>query len=73
METTTATKIRAELDACIKSARAQGWDGEPDTYTFTEFDLVSVIDAIGHKPTREEWADAGLPGIGHQHVSDERE
>lgn len=72
MTTATAfcTALRAALAGCIDAAREQGWWGEPTDYVYTGEDLDSVVEAVGRKPTVEEWASVGLC-VGAAHVSKE--
>lgn len=60
-------KIADELEKVRDMARAQGWDGEDRDYEYTEADMDAVIDAIGYKPTREEWKEVGLSYVGGKH------
>jgi hypothetical protein len=63
--------ISREALECEEAARAQGWDGVD--YTLTEEDCEAIADdvagAIGRKPTRQEWADAGWRHVGGAHCS----
>lgn len=66
----TCGKIRALLADYEAEARNQGLD--PDTvWEPTKFDLEWVCDQLGRKPSREEWAGAGLPHVGSARVADE--
>jgi hypothetical protein len=65
-----ADRIRAELADCEACARREGWKGEWDP---TETDLDSIVAALGGKPTREEWEEAGCPLSGSAHVDDDRD
>ncbi len=58
------------LAACVAAAREQGWDGEDGEYEYTAVDLEYVIHSVGRKPSRQEWADAGLPYAGGAHYDD---
>jgi hypothetical protein len=60
--------IQELLTECEAEAMKQGHEGE---WQPTATDLVWVCAALGHKPTREEWAEAGLPLVGSMHVADD--
>ncbi len=63
--------LRASLALCRSLAREQGWEGADAEYQYTAEDLHFVTDEIGRKPTREEWAEAGIRWVGEDHVGDE--
>ncbi|MBA3762231.1 MAG: hypothetical protein H0X04_02660 [Chthoniobacterales bacterium] len=63
-------KIAAELSFCVASAREQGWTDQDGEYEYTAVDLEYVTDKLGRKPTRQEWADAGLRYVGGAHCDD---
>lgn len=64
MNSTTDT-LRALLAVCEAEARKQGWIGE---WEALETDLEWICDVFGRKPSREEWTDVGIPGIGGANV-----
>lgn len=53
---------------CEEEWRKQGAEGDID---LTADDCDWITDTLGRKPSREEWADAGLPHVGSRHVADE--
>lgn len=60
--------LRRELADCETAARREGFDGPSGSWEPTAADLESVCSVLGRKPTREEWAAAGYPGVGGAHV-----
>ena len=60
--------LRAEVADCVASAREQGYVGAAADYQMTEADLESITDALGYRPTRKEWAVAGVHLLGDRHV-----
>jgi hypothetical protein len=54
---------------CEEAARAEGWDGVD--FELAEGDCDAIVEAvegaIGRKPTRQEWADAGWKHVGGKH------
>lgn len=67
MDTTT---IKTLLASCVTDARAQGFDGADDEYSYTAADLDWVTSELGGKPTAAEWAEAGLRSVGSAHVAE---
>jgi hypothetical protein len=71
--TTTTTpmtdRIRAEAAHCLRAARAEGFDGLDSEFELTKYDIEYMLNVLGRKPSREEWNDAGLPGMGSQYCS----
>lgn len=63
-------RIRSMLKSCIDDARKQGWIGDDSDYEHTEEDLEWVTTELKRRPTREEWAAAGLSHVGDAHVDD---
>jgi hypothetical protein len=63
-------RLRADLAEVVEFARAQGWEGEAEDYTYTPEDLDEITEALGCRPTREEWKAAGLKGVEAAHVCD---
>lgn len=55
------------LNDCFLAAQDQGFDGDRDSYEYTPADLEYVTDMLGRKPSRQEWAAAGLPHVGGAH------
>jgi len=44
-----------------------------DSVELTINDMEYITDAMGYLPTREQWADAGLPWVGGAHCADGNE
>jgi hypothetical protein len=63
--------IQEALADCIAEARREGYLADDELYECIPADLESVEQELGRKPTREEWAEAGLPNVGSAHVAAE--
>lgn len=61
--------IRELLSECEAEARRQG-DFEGG-WELTRHDMEWITDQLGRKPTRDEWAAAGLRWVGDAHVAEE--
>ena len=61
----TSKQIETLAAECVKMAREQGYDG--DAYDLTESDCDWIVEQLGRKPTREEWASAGYGWVGNAH------
>ena len=59
----------SKLPDLIESCREE-WrkNGATDPIDLTADDCEWIVSQLGRKPTREEWADAGLPDVGGAHV-----
>lgn len=55
---------------CVASARAQGWEGDDGEYDLLPMDCEGIIEALGRRPTRAEWAAEGYPCVGLAHCAD---
>jgi hypothetical protein len=68
---TAVERIEAELAACEAEALRNGWEAP---WMPTEEDMDAVIEAIGHKPTAEQWIEAGrrwgVRWVGDAHVAE---
>lgn len=60
--------IHEQATECWLEARCQGFEGDKCDYEITAADCESIVKAVGRKPTRREWVDAGYPYIGGAHV-----
>lgn len=69
--THTETSLTGLIADCIKAARAEGYIGTDRAYDLTPFDCEYVIENLGRKPTRQEWAAAGYVYVGSAHVAEE--
>ena len=65
-----STRIRSLLAQCLRAARDQGYTGTDAAYEYTAEDCDYVIATLSRKPTRQQWADAGLPYVGDAHIQD---
>jgi hypothetical protein len=63
------TLIKREIEACRAEAMKEGFDPETE-WEPTEADAEFVIEELGRKPTRQEWADAGWKYVGGKHVGE---
>lgn len=69
MDTDLAFTIRCLLADCEQVARSNGWKTR-DYYGF-DADLEYVVSSLGRKPTRAEWAEAGLHYVGSNFVAED--
>lgn len=60
-------KLTKELKSCEAEARKQGWRGE---WAPTQEDCSWIVSHLGRKPTQDEWAAAGYPHVGAQHITE---
>lgn len=65
---TTEKTLAGLVAECIEAWRAQ--DAEVSASQLTQEDCDWICEQMGRKPTREEWADAGLPHVGSAHVGE---
>jgi hypothetical protein len=61
--------IKAQAEQCEAEARKQGHEGGGYELTSQDCDAITFVTKrlFGRKPTREEWAAAGLPHVGSAH------
>lgn len=63
--------IRDLARECVVAANREGWVGGVAEYEYTESDCRYIEGAVkvryGRMPTREEWAEAGMPHVGGKH------
>jgi len=62
-------RIRELIAECRAEARDQGWQGDDEDYVLQAADLDYIVDALGYKPTLEQWRAAGLAWIGSAHYA----
>lgn len=60
------SRLAAALERRAEKARSQGWKPawEGGRYDYSREDLMAVVEEMGRKPTREEWASVGLTWAG---------
>ena len=53
--------LQTEIADCLSSARAWAYEGVTEPYRLTALDRQSISQALGRRPSPEEWAEAGHP------------
>ena len=58
--------IKGQIEQCEAEARRHGWEGA--RYEPTPEDCEAIVRALGYRPTRAEWASAGVYWVGDAHA-----
>jgi hypothetical protein len=62
-------RLKREVAACVAAARKDGgYTGDDRAYELTVRDCESIVEALGFRPTRQEWKAVGYAHVGDAHV-----
>lgn len=64
----TTMQIRDAMATVIGQSEYEGPFGQ---YVWGEEDVEAVIAILGYRPSREQWADAGIKWVGDKHLASE--